>query len=288
MMSQTWSGKPQSAPNRMQARTSFLTGGSVYRVMPKHKPASAVTASERAGFLFSRNDMSYPWFRCYSEMAHDEKILFVSRELGMSKLEISGAWSLVLCLASDSPVRGKLLVTLQKRYSNISIAEVFKESVEITDKILKAFIEMEMLALEKGTYIVVNWGKRQPNSDNSAERVRKFREKQEGEKRYKTVTETLPSVSTSSSDSNIFKKYTDEIGPLTQRIGDALKEAEIEYPEPGWIQAAIDEASRQNKRSWAYCEAILKRWKAEGFQSNHKKNGNEQELNPADYASEVY
>jgi DNA replication protein DnaD len=38
-----------------------------------------------------------------------------------------------------------------------------------------------------------------------------------------------------------------------------------------WIEAAIKEAVRNNARNWAYVEAILKRWKVDGFQS--RKNG---------------
>jgi DnaD/phage-associated family protein len=216
--------------------------------------------------------MSYPWFRFYPEAAHDEKIICIARELEMSKLTITGAWALILCVASDSPVRGKLLVTLQKRYSNAALSDLFKESPEVTEKIMRAFVDLEMLVIEKGTYIVVNWAKRQPNSDNSAERVKRFREKQEDVKRYKTVTKTLPSVSTSTSDS-VFIKYEHEIGTITQKISEELKDAEKEYPEADWIESAIDEAVRNNKRSWAYVHAILKRWKVEGFQSNNKKNG---------------
>lgn len=65
------------------------------------------------------------------------------------------------------------------------------------------------------------------------------------------------------SQPNTFKLYEENIGPLTPLIADALKDAEGEYPE-GWIADAIQLAVTNNKRSWAYCEAILKRWKDEG------------------------
>ena len=39
-------------------------------------------------------------------------------------------------------------------------------------------------------------------------------------------------------------------------IADALREAEDMYPEE-WIEDAIDEAVKQNKRSWRYVSAIL-------------------------------
>jgi len=61
----------------------------------------------------------------------------------------------------------------------------------------------------------------------------------------------------------IFRLYEENIGPLTPLIADALKDAEDLYP-ASWISDAIELAVRNNKRSWSYCEAILKRWKEEG------------------------
>ena len=62
---------------------------------------------------------------------------------------------------------------------------------------------------------------------------------------------------------NIFQLYEENIGPLTPLIGDALKDAEETYA-PEWVAEAIELAVKNNKRSWKYCEAILKRWKEEG------------------------
>ena len=62
---------------------------------------------------------------------------------------------------------------------------------------------------------------------------------------------------------NVFRVYENEIGLLTPMLADKLKDAEKDYPH-AWIIDAIRIAGEQNKRSWAYCEAILKRWKAEG------------------------
>ena len=62
---------------------------------------------------------------------------------------------------------------------------------------------------------------------------------------------------------NIFKLYEENIGPLTPLIADALKDAEVTYPDE-WIAETIELAVKNNKRYWKYCEAILKRWKEEG------------------------
>lgn len=69
---------------------------------------------------------------------------------------------------------------------------------------------------------------------------------------------------------NIFKVYESNIGMLTAIQADRLKDAENEYPNE-WIVDAIKEAVIHNKRNWAYCEAILKRWKANGRDSGKEK-----------------
>jgi DnaD/phage-associated family protein len=62
---------------------------------------------------------------------------------------------------------------------------------------------------------------------------------------------------------NIFRLYEENIGPLTPLIADAIKDAEATYSGE-WVAETIALAAKNNKRSWRYCEAILKRWKEEG------------------------
>ncbi len=68
---------------------------------------------------------------------------------------------------------------------------------------------------------------------------------------------------------NIFKVYQENIGMLTPMISDTLKDAEDEYG-PQWVVEAIALAVKNNKRNWKYCEAILKRWKADGKDSGER------------------
>jgi DnaD/phage-associated family protein len=78
------------------------------------------------------------------------------------------------------------------------------------------------------------------------------------------------SVSDSDSDSisgeNVFAVYQANIGMLTPMISDAVQDAERTYT-GAWVIAAIQEAVDSNARSWKYCEAILQRWKRDGFKS---------------------
>lgn len=61
----------------------------------------------------------------------------------------------------------------------------------------------------------------------------------------------------------VFTLYEQNIGPLTPLISDSLREAEETYPEQ-WIEDAIRIAVENNKRSWRYVEAILRRWQEKG------------------------
>jgi DNA replication protein len=75
---------------------------------------------------------------------------------------------------------------------------------------------------------------------------------------------------------NIFRLYEENIGPLTPLIADALKDAEQIYSAE-WIAETIDLAVRNNKRSWRYCEAILKRWKEEGRGEKQDRRDNKED-----------
>ncbi len=70
---------------------------------------------------------------------------------------------------------------------------------------------------------------------------------------------------------NIYKLYEENIGALTPMIADTLKEAEDEYESEKIIEA-IGLAVKANARKWSYVEAILKRWKEEGYGKNRRDN----------------
>jgi len=64
---------------------------------------------------------------------------------------------------------------------------------------------------------------------------------------------------------NIYRLYEANIGALTPIVADHLKDAEKDYPLE-WITDAIRAAVENNKRSWRYIQAILKRREKEGKQ----------------------
>lgn len=73
---------------------------------------------------------------------------------------------------------------------------------------------------------------------------------------------------------NIFELYEQNIGPLTPMVAEYLKDAEEQYP-ADWFQPAFRRAVEQNKRSWSYIAAILRRWEAEG--PDYEKTGRDLE-----------
>lgn len=91
----------------------------------------------------------------------------------------------------------------------------------------------------------------------------------------KELTSTTTGSARESEFGTVVKAYESEIGILTPAVADGLKLAMSEYP-VAWFEPAFREAAHNNKRSWKYALAILKRWKADGFQvdSRPKTNGN--------------
>ena len=85
---------------------------------------------------------------------------------------------------------------------------------------------------------------------------------------------------------NIYKLYEENIGPLTPLLADSLKDAEEEYPAER-IEEAIGLAVKANARKWSYVEAILKRWKEEGYGKKQNRQDSEKDRNryvEGDYA----
>jgi DNA replication protein len=82
---------------------------------------------------------------------------------------------------------------------------------------------------------------------------------------------------------NIFRLYEENIGPLTSLIGDALREAETEYPQD-WVEDAFRIAVENNKRNWRYIQAILRRWQEKGRHERQQQDRRDTEKDRRRYA----
>jgi DnaD/phage-associated family protein len=95
-------------------------------------------------------------------------------------------------------------------------------------------------------------------------------------------TPFIESSSSSSSPSEgtaaVFKTYTSEIGLITSKIADSINDLLDHGTPPEWITEALEISSKQNHRSWAYAEAILKRWTVEGKGDKRRQGSPERHL----------
>ncbi len=123
-------------------------------------------------------DLEMPWFRLYDDLVDDDRLKRIARETGMPKYEVLGFWTAILCLANESPLRGKLYLTYQVPFIEEDVADTCGCTVDLARMLLEKFIQLEMLNLEGEAWVVIGWDKMQFVSDRSTARVRKFREKQ--------------------------------------------------------------------------------------------------------------
>ena len=87
----------------------------------------------------------------------------------------------------------------------------------------------------------------------------------------------------------VFRAYSSEIGMLTPMIADSINEWIKDGFPVKWMCDAIHEAALQNKRNWKYCEAIIKRWDAQGSQeAMTKPQGKPNTYKPRDLIQERY
>lgn len=77
------------------------------------------------------------------------------------------------------------------------------------------------------------------------------------------VPPELAASRVSESVSSIYDLYENNIGTIGPLMAEQLAEAEERYP-PQWIEEAFKLATFDNRRSWRYIAAILRRWAAEG------------------------
>jgi len=125
-----------------------------------------------------------PWFRVYSEILDDRKLKRICKKTGHSKALVIGTWTCLLALANNATPRGELSISEDIPYTIDDLEDELGLPSEIIHQLVDEFKAMGMMN-GKNTLQITNWEKRQFKSDNSTERVRRFREKEAEEvKRY--------------------------------------------------------------------------------------------------------
>ncbi len=121
-----------------------------------------------------------PWFRFYSEALKDRKIQRACRMAQQPKAVVLGVWTILLCLANDSPERGKLMFSEDMWLTEEEIqAETGLDPIAF-GKIIAAFQSLQMITIGAG-YEICKWEDRQFTSDNSTGRVQRWRAKKRAE-----------------------------------------------------------------------------------------------------------
>jgi DnaD/phage-associated family protein len=143
---------------------------------------------------------------------------------------------------------------------------------------LKTLSEIGILTATEQGWLVTRFSQRQ-KAMSSTERVKRYR------KRQRNTDETIRYTDTDKDTDkepekdidiepdagggrpNIFQLYESNIGIITPIISEKLKNAEEDFPDD-WIEKACEIAVNNNARNWSYIQAILNRWKRDGFTPN--------------------
>lgn len=94
------------------------------------------------------------------------------------------------------------------------------------------------------------------------------------------LIEPTQALANTSSESNVFELYEQNIGLITPLVADELKDMENQYP-IAWVEEAIGLSVIYNRKSIRYISRILERWRNEGRDGGSR--GNSQTVRAKDY-----
>ncbi|MCJ7532763.1 MAG: DnaD domain protein [Anaerolineales bacterium] len=214
--------------------------------------------------------MSLPWIKLFCEMLEDPKMGRMSE------------WLFCRC------VKLFLMAGREGKEGMLPPVEDIAWSLRLDeDKTAQTLRDLAEVGVTHqtvdGSWWITNFSKRQAISDG-AKRTREYRERLK--QQAVTVTShvmspvsTSTSASDSSSDSSsdsfgfVFKAYEQNFGAITPMIAESVADSVKEYSAE-WVMAALEDSVKANVRKWSYAEAILRRWKVDGFRSpGPGKNG---------------
>jgi len=221
--------------------------------------------------------MAKIWIKLWHDFLHDNKLSILPEHLQLRFVKL-------LLIAGDIDKNGLLPPVSSVAYDLGLIGKNGEEKVLQTYQALR---KTGVLEETPRGWNIVNFSHRQVSP--GAVRMRRYRERHSDGSGDVTASEsgsTFTFISSSKPKEESIKSqekgasflfYEQNIGFLTPMIAEKIKDAEDEFPAE-WILNAMGESVKHNKRSWAYVEAILRRWKTEGKQSRRSKsNGDKPE-----------
>jgi len=225
------------------------------------------------------------WFRLYSEILHDRKLARIARHEQYPLYQLVGVWVSILCIANEAPERGSLMLGKNIPMTEDDIAFEIGMGIGDFQHLFAAFVEYEMIAHNGKDFCITSWNKRQFKSDDSSERVKRYREKKAKEsvtlqKRYSNAldTDTDTDTDTENNDSDfglVITTYENNITPITPIVSEKIQAAVDEFGNDDVIEA-IGLAAKADVRKWNYINGILKSWRKDGKQKSKSTNGNKQ------------
>jgi len=118
------------------------------------------------------------WLRLYPETVWD-------RKLRRHPASYRWTWIVLLCLASESPERGRLLLKDGLPLSVEDIADAAYLGVDEVQGAIEAFLNQGMLVEDDGALVIAKWDDRQYQYDStSTERTRRWRQKRKLSEQY--------------------------------------------------------------------------------------------------------
>jgi len=211
------------------------------------------------------------WIKLYIEIIDDPKMATLPDRLWRRTIEL-------YLLAGRINKDGELPPTNQ-------IAWALRSTTDEIEFDLSQLSMAKLVEKNKDGWFIPNFAKRQAAASD-AERKRQQRDRSQRNQYYgndsvtdlsRIVTQNRTETETETEQNRpddavaaVYTIYSNNIGLLTPIIAEKI-DADIEEYAAEWVIDAIKEAARQEKRSLAYAEAILKRWKREG-KSNGKQS----------------
>lgn len=221
--------------------------------------------------------MTLPWFRFYSEVLHDGKIQRLP-------VETRWGWAMLLALANEQEPRG----ALPKEISDTAYALHVTEADAV--KLVQDLVGARLVERKRGRFVMHNWDRRQPVSDDVSARVRKHREKQKGnvtgnvtgngleererigdpegegdseeEEREDAQGAPVPEPPRAGEIAKdwieVQSAYEQHIGAMLPNDQQRLGAYSRKLPKD-WILAAIEETGKARDPGWPYLDKILSR-----------------------------
>lgn len=117
------------------------------------------------------------WLRLYNDITSNRKVRAASRALKMEYCKVLGCWVCVLVACNQGSPRGDCT-----DYTAADLAQQAGIKIETAKRVLSAFIAARLLSeTQDGRLLGHGWSDRQYASDQSSERVRKYRKRKKNE-----------------------------------------------------------------------------------------------------------